>query len=517
MAKHLVLKGDTSRIEYIFIQNSSLTTGAGLTGLAFNSASLTAYYVRTQGSATAITLATQTVTGAFSSGGFVEVDATNMPGVYRLDIPDACFATGVDKVVIMLKGATNMAPVTLEYQLVNFNPEDGVRMGMTALPNAAADAAGGLPISDAGGLDMDSIKTDTAAILVDTGTTLQAELDGIQADTEDIQSRLPAALVGGRMDSSVGAVAANAITAAAIADGAIDAATFAAGAIDAAALAADAGAEIADAVWDEVITGANHNVQNSAAKYLREASEAVALATGNAQAGAAGSITLAAGASATDNLYNGERIEIIEGTGAGQSRLITAYNGTTKVASVDRNWTTNPDTTSVYAITGADADIRSIGGSDTAADNLLSDYDGTGYNKSNSTIGTATVAGSVTGNVGGNVAGSVGSVTGAVGSVTGNVGGNVTGSVGSLATQAKADVNAEVLDVMATDTFAEPSAVPAATASLKDMLHYLFSWRRNRKTQTATTMTLRNDANTGNIATSAVSDDGTTLEIAEDA
>lgn len=37
----------------------------------------------------------------------------------------------------------------------------------------------------------------------------------------------------------------------------------------------------------------------------------------------------------------------------------------------------------------------------------------------------------------------VGSVTGAVGSVTGNVGGNVTGSIGSLATQAKADVNAE--------------------------------------------------------------------------
>ena len=50
-------------------------------------------------------------------------------------------------------------------------------------------------------------------------------------------------------------------------------------------------------------------------------------------------------------------------------------------------------------------------------------------------------------NVTGNLSGSVGSVTGAVGSVTGAVGsvtGNVTGSVGSLATQAKADVNAEV-------------------------------------------------------------------------
>jgi hypothetical protein len=40
-------------------------------------------------------------------------------------------------------------------------------------------------------------------ILVDTGTTLQAELDGIQADTEDIQARLPAALVGGRINANI--------------------------------------------------------------------------------------------------------------------------------------------------------------------------------------------------------------------------------------------------------------------------------------------------------------------------
>jgi hypothetical protein len=47
---------------------------------------------------------------------------------------------------------------------------------------------------------------DINAILVDTGTTLQAELDGIQADTEDIQSRLPAALVSGRMSSDAVAI-----------------------------------------------------------------------------------------------------------------------------------------------------------------------------------------------------------------------------------------------------------------------------------------------------------------------
>ncbi|MCI0361718.1 MAG: hypothetical protein L0211_24805 [Planctomycetaceae bacterium] len=41
-----------------------------------------------------------------------------------------------------------------------------------------------------------------------------------------------------------------------------------------------------------------------------------------------------------------------------------------------------------------------------------------------------------------------GSLSGSVGSVTGSVGGNVTGSIGSLATQAKADVNAEMLNVV---------------------------------------------------------------------
>jgi hypothetical protein len=123
---------------------------------------------------------------------------------------------------------------------------------------------------------------------------------------------------------------------------------------------------------------------------------------------------------------------------------------------------------------------------------------------------TTTFTGNLTGSVG-SVTGAVGSVTGAVGSVTGNVSGNVTGSVGSLATQAKADVNAEVLDVLATDTFAEVSGVIAATSSIKDKINWLFALARNKITQTSTTTTLRNDADAGNIATSTVSDNGVTL------
>ncbi len=56
------------------------------------------------------------------------------------------------------------------------------------------------------------------------GAVAQASaLATVQSDTDDIQTRLPAALVGGKMDSHVNDIAANAITAASIATDAIDA------------------------------------------------------------------------------------------------------------------------------------------------------------------------------------------------------------------------------------------------------------------------------------------------------
>jgi len=69
-----------------------------------------------------------------------------------------------------------------------------------------------------------------------------------------------------------------------------------------------------------------------------------------AQAGGASTITLDTGATATDNLYNGNIVAIIAGTGAGQNRVITGYVGSTRVATVDTNWTVNPDSTSVFAL-----------------------------------------------------------------------------------------------------------------------------------------------------------------------
>lgn len=56
-------------------------------------------------------------------------------------------------------------------------------------------------------------------------------------------------------------------------------------------------------------------------------------------------------ANGTDDYYNGWRIKIIEGTGAGQIRTITDYTtGAINIAEVDSDWGIQPDATSKYEI-----------------------------------------------------------------------------------------------------------------------------------------------------------------------
>ena len=77
----------------------------------------------------------------------------------------------------------------------------------------------------------------------------------------------------------------------------------------------------------------------------------VAAVTGAAQGGAASTITLAAsGTSSVDGFYVGMPIRITAGTGSGSSGVITAYNGTSKVATVATPWAVAPAAASTYSI-----------------------------------------------------------------------------------------------------------------------------------------------------------------------
>lgn len=264
MAKLSILAGTTSKLLDLFAQDSSVATGAGLTGLVFNTASLTAYYYREgAASAVAITLATMTL-GTWATGGFIVVDATNLPGVYQLGIPNAALAAGAKSVLIMLKGAANLAPIVLEIELTAVDNQDAVRGGMTSLPNAAAEAAGGLYTRGSG------------AGQVNQQANGQHDVNVVRwLNTAPVTPNL-------------------------------------------------AGVPIVDPSY-----------------ILRRATAA---------AGAASTITLDASANATDSYYRGTKIAIVSGTGAGQARIVTAYVGATKVATVSPAWVTNPDSTSVFEV-----------------------------------------------------------------------------------------------------------------------------------------------------------------------
>jgi hypothetical protein len=71
---------------------------------------------------------------------------------------------------------------------------------------------------------------------------------------------------------------------------------------------------------------------------------------GLAQAGTNNTVTLNTLASAGDDAYVGQIVHIRSGTGADQAGTVIAYNGTSKVATVHKNWDTNPDTTSGYVM-----------------------------------------------------------------------------------------------------------------------------------------------------------------------
>lgn len=74
------------------------------------------------------------------------------------------------------------------------------------------------------------------------------------------------------------------------------------------------------------------------------------VAYGTAQAGAAGSIQLAAATAFGDDIVNGATAIITGGTGVGQSRAITDYVSSTDTASVDPNFGTAPDSSSTYSV-----------------------------------------------------------------------------------------------------------------------------------------------------------------------
>ena len=108
---------------------------------------------------------------------------------------------------------------------------------------------------------------------------------------------------------------------------------------------------VAETSFDRVILKVSATNAN-AVTYIKQIEFEAASDSGLAQSAAASTLVLRAGASASDGFYSGQQVEIVRGTGAGQTRAITGYIGASVTCAIDRAWITNPDATSVYVISG---------------------------------------------------------------------------------------------------------------------------------------------------------------------
>lgn len=157
---NLIAFGTTSNLIRFTLKN--LTTGAPLTGLTTASAGLiistiadneATPVVYAQASSNIETIATlgTFATPTASKCRFLQVDATNHPGLYEFQFANARFAvSSSQRLVISVSGFATLLPTDYEIQLVQFNPYDAVRLGLTALPNVASGSAGAIITSGTG-------------------------------------------------------------------------------------------------------------------------------------------------------------------------------------------------------------------------------------------------------------------------------------------------------------------------------------------------------------------------------
>ena len=423
MAKLSILAGSTSQSVNVFIQDSSSTVGAGLTGLVYNTSSLTAYYTFAGANATAVAISLATLasaTAAFSSGGFVVVDGTNMPGVYRLDIPNAALATSKGRsVLIMLKGATNMAPCVLEIELVAVDNQvaDSARtIGTVTLVTTATTVTNQLTAAAvAAGVWRDAVAADftqagSIGLSVMNGVALGT---GLTVNTVTNQLTAAAVAAGVWKDTTAGDFTVSASVGKSVMNGVALGTGLTVNTVTNQLTAA----AVAAGVWRDAV----------AADFTQSASIGLSVMNG-----------VALGTGLTINGYTGNTVQ----TGDSYARIGAAGAGLTAITGVTlaatQTGVTIPTVTTVTNQLTAAAIASGVWKDTTAGDFTVSGSIGAALfvNAAPGAAGGLFIAGSnaaTTVNITGNLSGSVGSVTG-------NVGGNVVGSVASVTAQVTANV-----------------------------------------------------------------------------
>lgn len=280
-----------------------------------------------------------------------------------------------------------------------------------------------------------------------------------------------------------------------ITDGAIVAATFGAGAITATVIAT--GAIDADAIAADAVT------------------ELRSIFSGTADSGSSTTLVDAALAEADTDYWKGCWVLFTSGTISGQVRLITAFTPGTDTITFAPATTQAVGTNTYEILPAARSDVELWDGS--AVNPLISGR----VDANAQALGTGVI---VAGTFGAGAIDAAAIATAAIDAdalaadcITAAKIANAAIDAATFASGAidaaalATDAANEIRDAVWAKVMAELASVPGVTASVLDALQWVFLLARNKVTQTATTQTLRNDADSATVGASTLSDDGTTF------
>lgn len=281
-------RGKTQFSTPFFFADTSSTTGGGLSGVTSASSGLVMEYRRQgQSSWTNVTPQSGKTLGGYLSGGIVA--DTGLAGAYEVDFPDAAFASaaGVEWVQLRVRGVTDMLATISVIELDAVDYQDAAAFGLS-------------------------------------------KFGDIETDTQNIQSRIPAALVEGRI--------------VAVAQSVTDKSGYSL------TVTPPTAAAIADAVLEESVDD-HDNVAHSLAKYISIIKKANTVIEGVVT----GAVSPTASAFTTDvnyttGAFNHSVMLFTTGALAEQNSPILTYNNTNGAITVEQAFTAAPQVGDAFVI-----------------------------------------------------------------------------------------------------------------------------------------------------------------------
>lgn len=451
MAKQIFGVSPASVVLRVKLMNSSVTTGAGLTGLTNTSSGLIISTIKigestatvyTSAASNIETIATLGTYAAPSSNKcrFKEVDATNHKGIYELQFADARFQT-TDALIISISGATNLAEA--DFEIICKNLATDVKMinavATTSVTTINANQGTTQPVNFTGTAGSALVKGDTVDIAGAAVSTTTAQI-GVNAVQINAVATTSVTAVNAKIGTTadIGFTGANVNAEAKVTAAPTDMALNSTVAKEAtvAALNNVSSADV-NAACDTAISDAALATAASIAA-LNDVS------SGDVQTAAAAAITAA-------SLATSAEISALNDISTGEAQTAAAAAITAAALATSAEITALNDVSTGEVQTAAAAAITAASLATSAEISALNDI-------------------------------------------------------------SPAEVNAEVVDALLTDTMAEPSAAnPSNTPSIGAAVNHLYrAVIKDKVTATATTETVYMANGTTPRFTKAISDDGTT-------